>query len=387
MQRDLFEDPGSTAVVRVGDAAPSSPRTRSRFNRLAERVRALQLELIAWQDALAHFHRRAETEIEPLLGELRREQRGAVLEFAAVLADEQAGRKLSAKRRSRLRQVLVSLANDVLEHGPDPEIEAVSDRYSRRRRADQRRDELALAEALIGGALGRDVVAGHSAGSIEELIEHASEHLRGQDEAAEGRARGAAEPRVPDGATHSVRDVFRRLSSALHPDREPDPAERARKTALMQRVNVAYGKGDLLELLAIQFQLEQIDPSHPERASEDRLAEYCEVLAEQEAALQAELDAMREPLRAAAGPAGWPRAVPRTAIDQLLDRDARDIARLRSSLDAGMRAFRDPATRGRAIDGFEVRDDSVELLDGALLAAALSDLDAPPRRRRPRGRR
>jgi hypothetical protein len=44
-----------------------------------------------------------------------------------------------------------------------------------------------------------------------------------------------------------------------HPDREPDPHERERKTALMQRANHAYGKNDLLKLLELQLELEHID--------------------------------------------------------------------------------------------------------------------------------
>ena len=50
-------------------------------------------------------------------------------------------------------------------------------------------------------------------------------------------------------ASQSVRDVYRKLVSALHPDREADGAERERKTALMQRANQAYERNDLLELL------------------------------------------------------------------------------------------------------------------------------------------
>jgi hypothetical protein len=62
-----------------------------------------------------------------------------------------------------------------------------------------------------------------------------------------------------DQLKQSVRDIFRKLTSQLHPDREPDAAERARKTALMQRVNVAYAANDLLALLELQLEVEQID--------------------------------------------------------------------------------------------------------------------------------
>ena len=54
-------------------------------------------------------------------------------------------------------------------------------------------------------------------------------------------------------ATQSVREVFRKLASALHPDRETDDSQRAAKTALMQKVNQAYAAGDLLALLELQL--------------------------------------------------------------------------------------------------------------------------------------
>ena len=49
--------------------------------------------------------------------------------------------------------------------------------------------------------------------------------------------------------SQSIREVYRKLAGALHPDRESDPQERERKTALMQRVNQAYAKNNLLQLL------------------------------------------------------------------------------------------------------------------------------------------
>ncbi|WP_341888453.1 hypothetical protein [Variovorax sp. YR752] len=46
-----------------------------------------------------------------------------------------------------------------------------------------------------------------------------------------------------------MRDIFRKLASALHPDRETDAQQRKVKTALMQKANQAYAANDLLALL------------------------------------------------------------------------------------------------------------------------------------------
>ena len=76
----------------------------------------------------------------------------------------------------------------------------------------------------------------------------------------------------------------------MHPDREPDEQERERKTKLMQKVNVAYGKKDLLQLLELQLAVEQIDQAHLNNLSEDRLKHFNKVLQEQFNELSEEIE-------------------------------------------------------------------------------------------------
>jgi hypothetical protein len=68
---------------------------------------------------------------------------------------------------------------------------------------------------------------------------------------------------------------------ALHPDREPDPAEKARKTELLQRVTAAYERNELLTLLRLQLELERLDPAHLENLADTQLAPYNRLLREQ----------------------------------------------------------------------------------------------------------
>jgi hypothetical protein len=60
-------------------------------------------------------------------------------------------------------------------------------------------------------------------------------------------------------AQGALREIYRRLTRAIHPDREQDPKEQDRKTELMGRVNIAYEKRDLVTLLEIQLQLDDVD--------------------------------------------------------------------------------------------------------------------------------
>src|SRR5205823_1944963 len=89
--------------------------------------------------------------------------------------------------------------------------------------------------------------------------------------------------------SESIREDYRKLISALHPDRELDPAERERKNRLMQRANVAYDNRNLLELLELQLEIEQIDQSMINTPSKSRLKHYNQVLTEQYKELRQEI--------------------------------------------------------------------------------------------------
>jgi curved DNA-binding protein CbpA len=89
--------------------------------------------------------------------------------------------------------------------------------------------------------------------------------------------------------SQSIRELYRKLASALHPDREPDPQERERKTALMQRINQAYDKKNLLLLLELQLELEHIDQTAINNITSNRLKHYNKILKKQLDELEQEI--------------------------------------------------------------------------------------------------
>jgi len=94
----------------------------------------------------------------------------------------------------------------------------------------------------------------------------------------------------------SIQEIFRKLVKDLHPDRERDPTERARKNELMQRVNKAYDKKDLLGLLELQLEIEQISADSLNAIAEDRLKHYNQVLKGQTKQLEDEIEMFKEML-------------------------------------------------------------------------------------------
>ena len=130
-------------------------------------------------------------------------------------------------------------------------------------------------EALFaehGGPGDDDSQSNDSPGSAKEEAAHKSRKATAKE-----MRQAAEEARLKQ----SVRDVFRKPASVLHPDRETDPAERHRKNALMQRANVAYAADDLLGLLELQFEIAQVDEGSLDLQGEEQIKQYNKLLTRQ----------------------------------------------------------------------------------------------------------
>jgi hypothetical protein len=241
-----------------------------------------------------------------------------------------------------------------------------------------------------------------SATGPEELLERVKRKLDENEDAAEqqrqaraaksgaNRKAQAAQARKDQAAkeiSQSIRDVYRKLASALHPDREPDVDERQRKTLLIQRVNQAYAAGDLLTLLGLQLELEQIDAEHLTNVAPERLVHYTQILREQLADLDAEIAHHTQPFSDMLGIVG--RSIDPALIDQYL---SDDIVRLREAIkgaDADLVAFQDPKKMSTLLKKVSLyADDDYDIDDGIdELAKLLSILEAgapAPRRKKRR---
>jgi len=367
--------------------APKLSRNQRAFNQLTSKLQRLRGDLEAWTACVDHWQRRQMADLDPRLRDLLAGQRAALLWIDALLADK--NERLTRRRRSKLEALVATLAQTVLEGGPDAEVEAVFNRHSGVPHDEIQRMGVEFGEILVGQMLGADVLQGHDAKTLEELLDHAGRRYEERETARashseagarntpQGRKAAAkalrAEQRASE-ASRSVRDVFRRLAAALHPDRESDPTQRASKTALMQRVNAAYERNDLLELLTVQIEIEQIDAAHLARASDERLAHYVSVLREQQQALELELAQVKAPLCMALNLAPNNKAPALAALDALLNVQVAELRATLKSLSVDMAALRDPATRGATIDTIEAGDEP----------EPFAPIRPPPRRKRRR---
>jgi len=96
-------------------------------------------------------------------------------------------------------------------------------------------------------------------------------------------------------ANQSVRGLFRDLAMALHPDKVPDEAEKARRTEVMKELSRAYEEGDLARLL--ELKRIWLSAGQVAAASEDEVARRCATLAQTNAALCRQLKDLDAELR------------------------------------------------------------------------------------------
>lgn len=339
--------------IATGAAGPELTPQQKRFNTLIRQIEQVRQTLKAWDDGIAEYRQAHVRLLLPLETELLAERRRWVIALDVLL--DQA--RWTKAERETLVELLCDASAELLQaRGDDQEIKALFDKHAevdfdteQRKIARTMKD---MAQAMTGMDLGDDEGI-HTDADLFERVQQAQRERAAADEAereakAASRRKTAAQQRREAQAqqvTQSVREIFRKLASALHPDRETDAAQRTIKTELMQQVNQAYSANDLLALLELQLKIEQIDASHIASASAQRLKHYNQVLAEQLSQLRWQVDRVAMQFQMDFGFEPMWTMNPRR-LGQLLEKSSRQLRAELNQQQRDMRMLGDvPATR------------------------------------------
>lgn len=390
-QFSLFDDTENRAVTVAAALNREKPtdRRQAAFQRLIRQIETERARLAEWQTYQWRYAQRLGEELMPLQARLRATRMDLVR-----LLDEQYQRKgvLRGKGlRRRLRAMIVDLTQSLLAEEAEPELAALHDRYSDVSHAELAELKREFSRTMVEHMFGIELDAQDDADDMEAMVAKAMHKLEQEEQrradkrarrrksaksmAAEAK-REAAEKQV----SQTVREVYRKLASALHPDRASSDLTQAQKTELMQRVNRAYEAGDLLELLNVQLEIEQIDADHLTNLSAERLDHYNTVLRGQLAELKAAIESLLAPFR---------MLVPFTDklrpadVDRAMDAE---IARMNLDLQQAMsdlEDMRDPKRLEAIVRHYHLDDDGLDELDDiAALGGLLEEFTSTRRRRR-----
>ena len=273
------------------------------FNALIKQIETKRGRLAAWESAMPPYHQKYLSDWVPLL------ETSADLRTKLVVcldgAYDQKG--FTKTERRTLADIITELAGELVAARNDAQMKRIYNRYSQSDYDSEEAANLKGVQDMLEDVLGVELGEEMDLSSPDEFFARAQEKIQERQaefdaerqahqdrsskrtQSAKQLAQEARQQTQQRQLSQSIREVYRKLVSALHPDRETDPAERDRKTALMQRVNQAYDKNNLLQLLKLQLELEHIDQFALNNIGADRLKHYNTILKDQLADLDLEI--------------------------------------------------------------------------------------------------
>ena len=342
----------SIAPDQHADDSSALTKGQKAFNALIKQIENRRKRLADWETATVQFQSRYAGEFLPL----ERSRIALQIRFVRNLDQIYEHEAFTKAERRKISALIIDLTRDLIDE--DTSLKALYNKYSGtdfdREAALQAAEMKARLEAALGVDLGDDA----DVHSEEALLQRARVHIeqRAEKKAAAATKREArraarkkspkqlaAEAREEDEQAQisiSIREVYRKLASALHPDRESDPQERDRKTRLMQRVNEAYDKNNLLQLLELQLELEHIDQRSINQISAARLTHYNQILKDQVRELDRQIHRVETTFRYTYGYQRF-GALPPDAILQKLDIDIAALRQHVRNIEQDVAAFDD----------------------------------------------
>ncbi len=324
---------------------------QKQFNSLTKKIDRQKKLLIEWKETVPLYHQKFEQEYEPL-EEAYTNHRSEWLQLLDQFYDLPLFKKTD---KSKMKHLICELSESLIAEFNKDDLKPLFNKYS-----DEDYDTLNqetestvgdlmknIAKSIFNVDLGDDVDVSSPEKFQAYLQEklHAQAESQSQDQAAPVNQRKKTKKQLEEEelASKSVREVYRKLVAVLHPDREPDEDERKRKTELMQRVNIAYAKKDLLLLLELQLEIEQIDPEHLSQIADSRLKYFNKILKEQLSELDQETHHIESMFKLNLSIPFYAQLTPK----QLMSGLAKDIQELQSEISAiqsELELFHNPAS-------------------------------------------
>jgi hypothetical protein len=334
-------------VADVLPTARSQDKDQARFRRLIQQIERERAGLEEWRQYLARYSQRVTLELEPLQNQNHELRRRLVFLLDAHFKRPDAVR--GKHLRAKLSAWIAEHTELLLATQEEADLVALHDKHADMSHAEAKELELSLFKDMFETFFDVEMEDDDEASNLEEMTSRAMHkllHRQGQEDRRRSQRRKSAQTQAAEArraeaekqASQSVREVYRKLASALHPDRSCDRYSQEQRTTLMQRVNRAYEAGDLLELLNIQLEVEQIDAQHLTTLSKERLQHYNRVLNGQLQDLKREVMSLMQPFRLLLPPIGNPKPV---HVDRALDEEIARLGQENQSLANDLARFED----------------------------------------------
>jgi hypothetical protein len=363
----------SSSSSRLAGVSPSSSaccKEQKSLNRLTAKLDKLRKQLAAWQNVMPLYQRHA-GDLLPLLhayDALR-------AEMVRLLDKAYADKKFTRNEKAKLDDIISSMAADLLADDAPEELKKIYNRHSGGDFDAEKQEGREVVKEMMESMFGVELDGDFELDSPEKLMTQVGEKLQqrcAQEEAAQEQRRKARKKTAKQIAkeeqqheekhnvSQSIRAVYRKLVSVVHPDREQDAAVRVRKTSLMQRVNIAYDNMDLLRLLELRLEIEQLDQRMIDTISSERLRQFNKVLREQSATLEQEIRGIELFFRMRLNLAPMQSLSP-DMVHRYMQEDIRNIQHTIDEIKNDLMAFRDVKNIKQWLKAYRRRSPMIEI--------------------------
>lgn len=280
------------------DSQNLSPQQK-KLNRLIEQIEQQKIQLAAWQKAQAEIQQQARKTLVPIYTELHNilfqqleqlwnslqcyefskadiaqlddkiQNLAGILKSSQMLSEQQ---KLKVVQIDQFYQQHIE-HNQANKNKKKPTIEShdLTENYDQHLNHEQ---------ADVG-------LDGYEYDTQQHEVEREQHRLNRQKQKRE-QAQKMAE--------QSLKTVYLKIASIIHPDREQDETKKIEKTEMLQHANTAYEQQDLFYLLKLQIQIEQNRGGMKKGLTADQIKFYKLALEAQSQKLQSEIDALMDTL-------------------------------------------------------------------------------------------
>ena len=314
---DLFGDVNqSVVVIEETLSRPLSPAQR-KYNALLEKIDKQKAALEQWQQAHHSCQQQVAGKFEPLRETLTQEQ----IKLVFFLDDALHRYKFSKTQTNQLIGLITHFCEQLIEETDDDDFITLAQGYLPEPEPELSAEEQAELDDALRAAFAQNFGI-HLDESIDlddpeaikqAVLEHHSRQQQSQKprkKTAKQLAKEAQEKAEAEAAQQSIQSVYRQLVKALHPDRESDADERARKTQLMQAVTVAYEEKNLIKLLELQLQETQIS-QQLHQLGDDKINAFIKLLDNQLRQLKTETQQIELNYKNMLGLSPWEKLSPK----------------------------------------------------------------------------
>ena len=357
----LITKPSQHQIVQICTPKEKAILSKSQkeFNRLIQKIEKLSSELQDLREATQHIQVRIQRDYRPLVEQYAQYRADMVRVFDRAYEN----RDFSKTEKKKLADLILNVAFELIDQYGIDDLKPIYDKYDTNGfdKTNTESDELTadLMKEMMSSMFGIQFDENADVSDPKKMTAYVQEQLAQREAAEAERQQQAAEQRSKKpksekqqareakkqveerNITKAVRTLYMDLVKAFHPDREPDEAEKLRKTEVMHRVTDAYEKSDLLALLRLQLEFEHIDQTHLENLAEEQLKYYNKILKQQSEELDNEFVTLQNELAAMTGRPSFAISSP-IALEFSLNSDIAQMKRDIKQIKSDVKAFADP---------------------------------------------